>query len=107
LAAGPREPADNEVVGIFDHVFDHPVGYGSVDDHGVPVAFVEVVPRKHGRMSVAELLCEQWFALDAELKRALREPGEREHLAGHLEHGGLGTKWERLGGPGKRKTMIA
>jgi hypothetical protein len=82
-ATGPREPAHNEIVGILDHVFDHPVGYRSVDDHGVPVPFVQVVAREHSCVRVTELLCEQWFTFDADLKRGLREPGEREHLAGH------------------------
>jgi hypothetical protein len=55
---------------------------------------------------VAELLCEQWFALDADLKRALREPRKREHLASHLEHRRFGTKRKSLSGSGERKTVI-
>jgi hypothetical protein len=96
LATGPRESAHNEIVGILDHIFDHPVGYGSVEDHGVPVPFIQVVAREHGWVHVAELLCEQWIALDADLKRALRELGKRKHLPSHLEHGRLGTERKRL-----------
>jgi hypothetical protein len=37
--------ANDEVVGVLDHVLDHLLGEGSVDDHGVPVHLVEVIPR--------------------------------------------------------------
>ena len=57
-------------------------------------------------MRVAEPLREQWFALDADLKRALREPGEREYLAGNLEHGCLGTKRKRLRRSGEGEAVV-
>jgi hypothetical protein len=95
-ALGLRELAHDEVVGILDHVLDHAIRYGPVDDHGVPMPLVQVIPREHGAVRRAELLREQRFTFQADSKRTVSEPGKREDLAGDLEHGRLLTKRKRL-----------
>ena len=52
------------------------------------------------------MLGELRFTFEANAKRALRERGEREYLAGYLEGGGLETEGKRLLGPGERQTVI-
>jgi hypothetical protein len=54
----------------------------------------------------SKLLCKLGFALQTDAKRALSEPGQREHLALDLENGRLRTKRKRLDGSGKSEAMI-
>jgi hypothetical protein len=52
------ELANDQVIGILDHVFDHPVGYRPIDHHSVPVPLVQVISREYGRVRRAELFRE-------------------------------------------------
>jgi hypothetical protein len=61
-AAGCWELADDEVVGVLDHVLDHLLGEGPVDDHCVPAALVEVVAGERRRVRVAQCLGERRVA---------------------------------------------
>jgi hypothetical protein len=79
-AARRRELAEDEVVGVLDQVLDHLLGQGSVDDHGVPVALVEVVSGKHRGVRPAQSLGELGLTLEADPKRVRAELGERSIL---------------------------
>jgi hypothetical protein len=57
---------DDEVVGILDHVLDHLLREGAIDDHGIPVPLVQVIPREHPRVRLSQLLGQLRFALEAD-----------------------------------------
>ena len=79
------------------------VGQRAIDDHGVPVALVEVVSGKHRRVRPAQRLGERGLALEADPKRVRAELRQGEHLPGDLEHRGLGAERKRLLGSGNER----
>src|SRR4029077_10597755 len=99
--------ADDEVVGILDHLLYCLVGKRAIENHGVPVLLVEVVAGNDGRMRLAQGLRQSRLALDADPQRLLAEPRERKHLPSHLEDRRLGIEGKRLLRSGEREAASA
>src|SRR5207247_7707688 len=105
-AAGLGKLADDEVVGVLDHVLDHLLGERAVEDHGIPVPLVQVIAGEHRRVCLAELLRELRFALEADPQRAPAKLGQGEHLASDLEHRCLRAKGKGLLRSRKREAVL-
>ena len=63
-APGHGEVADDEVVGVLDHVLDDLLGQRSVEDHGVPVPLVQVISGDYRRVCLSQRLGEARLTLE-------------------------------------------
>src|SRR3954471_13992710 len=78
------QAADDEVVGVLDHVAHEALRQAAVDRDGVPVALVEVPSRLYGCVRGAQLDGELRLALEADRQRLAAQEAQGEHLPGDL-----------------------
>jgi hypothetical protein len=102
----PRQAADDELVGVVNHLSKLVIFDGAVELDGVPVALVEVVAGANRLVHGAQLERPIRVALEAHAAGIACKRDESEHPSVDLEHGDVVSKGIVLGRARQACTQI-
>ena len=101
----PRFSGD-ELIGVVDEFADEAGGEGTVENEGIPVAFVHVVAGEDGGVFVAEFDGAVGIAFEVEACGEFAGSGEGEHFSADFEDEGIGAEGGGLFGSGHGEGVV-